>query len=93
MTNILQNISILILLCGVIMLTVYITKATSVNFMTHEKILLMNQNMLRRRKPVRDIYDYRVSKEYQKMFSNPEIIMGYQEFDPKDKPTKLYIKN
>ena len=75
------------------MLTIYITKASSVNFLTNEKLLLIKQNMLRRKVPVKDIYDYRVSKEYQKMFNNPEIITGYQEFDLKDnnKAQKLYI--
>lgn len=91
MNHILYNISIIILVGGIIMLTIYITKASSFNFMTNQQILLMKQN-LRRKEPVKEIYDYRVSKEYEKMFSQPSIWLGYQDFDPEDKIEKLYIK-
>jgi len=74
------------------MMTVYITKASSFNFMTNEEVLLMRQN-LRRREPVKEIYDYRVSKEYEKMFSQPSIGLGYQDFDPNEKTEKLYVKS
>lgn len=91
MNHILHNISLIILAGGIIMLTVYITKASSFNFMTNEQVLLMRQN-LRRKEPVQEIYDYRVSKAYEKMFSQPSIWLGYQDFDPEDKTEKLYIK-
>jgi hypothetical protein len=74
------------------MITIYITKASSFNFMTNDKILLMKQN-LRRKEPVREIYDYKISKEYEKMFLQPSIWFGYQDFDPEYKTEKLYIKN
>lgn len=91
MNYILYNISLIILFAGIIMMTVYITKASSFNYMTNEQKLLMIQN-LRRKKPVQNIYDYRVSQEYKKMFTQPSIWLGYQYFDPKHQPKKLYIK-
>lgn len=92
MNHILYNIALIILFVGIIMMTVYITKASSFNYMTSDKVKLMRDN-LRRREPVQEIYDYRVSKEYEKMFSQPSIWLGYQDFDPEYKTDKLYIKN
>lgn len=92
MNHILYNISLIILVTGIIMLTVYITKASSFNYFRNDEIKLMRQN-LRRKEPVKEIYDYRVSKEYERMFSQPSIWLGYQDFDPEYKTEKLYIKN
>jgi hypothetical protein len=39
------------------------------------------------------IYDYKISKEYEKMFSQPSIWLGYQDFDPNNQPEKLIINN
>lgn len=80
------------LLVGVIMLTIYITKASAGGFLTHDQRKIQEEVALRRRKPDIDIYDYRPSKEYQKMFSQPSVWLGYQDFDPDELPTKLYIK-
>jgi hypothetical protein len=92
MNHILHNVSLIILFVGIIMMTIYITKATSNNYMTTERKLQMRQQ-LRRKQPVREIYDYKISKEYEKMFSQPSIWSGYQDFDPEYKTEKLYIKN
>ncbi len=91
MNHIVYNISLIIIFAGIIMMTVYITKASGFNYMTGEEKLLMKQN-LRRKEPVQDIYEYRVSKAYEKMFSQPSIWLGYQDFDPEYQPKKLYIK-
>ena len=73
MNHILHNISLIILFIGIIMMTVYITKASDANYMTREqKILLMNKNSIKS-EPVENIYDYRVSKAYEKMFLQPSI--------------------
>jgi hypothetical protein len=74
------------------MITVYITKASSFNYMTNEQVNLMRQN-LRRKEPIQNIYDYRVSKAYDKMFSQPSIWLGYQDFDPEHQTEKLYVKS
>lgn len=39
------------------------------------------------------VYDYKVSKEYANMFSQPSIWTGYQDYDPKHNVDKLYVKN
>jgi len=91
MNYILYNISLIILFIGIIMMTVYITKASNFNYMTNKQKLLIRQN-LRRKEPVQNIYDYRVSKEYEKMFTQPSIWLGYQDFDPEHQTEKLCIK-
>jgi hypothetical protein len=91
MNHILYNISLIILFAGIIMMTIYITKASGINYMTNEQKLLMKQN-LRRKEPVQNIYDYRVSKAYEKMFSQPSIWLEYQDFDPEYQTEKLYVK-
>ena len=92
MNHILYNISLIILSSGIIMMTIYITRAMSSNFLTYDKMLLSKQN-LRRKEPVREIYDYKISKEYEKMFLQPSIWSNYQDFNPDDLIDKLYIKN
>jgi hypothetical protein len=90
MNHILYNISLLILVVGIILMTVYITKASNNGFQTSDKLNL-NKNYLIE-KPYKTIYDYKVNKEYEKMFSQPSIWMGYQDFDPKEQSQKIYVK-
>ena len=73
-------------------MTVYITKATTNNFMTYEQQLIDKKAGLRRKEPVQSIYDYMVSKVYRKMFSQPSIWQGYQDFDPDEQTEKIYVK-
>ncbi len=82
MNHILYNFSIIILGLGIILMTIYITKASNNNFMTEEQILLNKQAGLRRRSNEIDIYNYRISKEYSKMFTQPSVLLGYQDFYP-----------
>jgi hypothetical protein len=91
MNHILHNISLIILFTGIIMITVYITKATGFNYTTTEQKLLLMHN-LKKDTSVKNIYDYRVSKAYEKMFSQPSIWLGYQDFNPELETKKLYIK-
>jgi hypothetical protein len=81
MNHILYNFAILMLGLGIILMTKYITLASSNNFMTQEQLLLNKQNGLRRRANDIDIYNYRISKEYNKMFSQPSVLLGYQDFE------------
>ena len=92
MNHILHNISLIILAIGIILLTVYITKASSNGYVSYEKHLLNKHSGLKRIQPEQNIYDYRVSKEYKKMFSQPSIWMGYQDYDPDEKTDKIYVK-
>jgi len=91
MNHILYNISLVILVIGIILMTVYITKASNNNYLTYHKQLLNNRGKTKN-KQYQSIYDYKVNKEYQKMFSQPSIWMGYQDFDAKDKPQKIFVK-
>ena len=68
MNHILYNISILILGFGIILMTVYITKATNKQ--------IINTNLQKKQlktgiMETGDIYDSRPSKTYSKMFSQP----------------------
>ena len=96
MNHILHNISLIILGLGIILLTVYITKATSNGFKTTDVILMEQQELERRRrgfKPDESIYDTRPSKVYKKMFSDPSNWFGYADFDENDTKQKIYVKS
>jgi hypothetical protein len=73
-------------------MTVYITKASNNSYLTYDKQIINNQAKLNKVKPYNTIYDYKVNKEYQKMFSQPSIWMGYQDYDPKEKSQKIYVQ-
>jgi len=91
MNHVIHNIAVIILSVGIVMMIVYITKASSNNFLTTEQIL-----MLQKKEPENieeSIYDYRVSKEYKKMFSEPSVLFGYQTLDENAVPEKLYVKD
>ena len=73
-------------------MTVYITKASNNSYLTYDKQILNKQAGLKKTRSDNSIYDYKVNKEYQKMFSQPSIWMGYQDFDPKERMDKIYVK-
>jgi hypothetical protein len=80
---------------GIILLTVYITKATSNGFKTTDIILMEQQELERRRRGIKSdesIYDTRPSKVYKKMFSDPSNWFGYADFDENDIKEKIYVK-
>lgn len=96
MNHILYNISLIILGLGIILLTVYITKATSNGFKTTDVILMEQQELERRRRGISsqgDIYDSRPSKVYKKMFSDPSNWFGYADFDENEVKEKIYVKS
>lgn len=92
MNHILHNISLVILALGIILITIYITKASTNGYISYDKYLLNKQSGLRKIHPEENIYDYKVSKAYKKMFSQPSVWMGYQDFDPEEKTDKIYVK-
>ena len=92
MNHILYNISLVILATGIILITIYITKASNNGYLTYDKQILNKQLGLREIKSNKTIYDYKVNKEYKKMFSQPSVWMGYQDFDPMEKTDKIYVK-
>ena len=81
MNHILHNISMILLFFGIILMTVYFTKASNNGFETTEKKNLQN---VRRRETYQSIYDYRVTDDYEKMFIQPSMWLGYQDYDPKE---------
>jgi hypothetical protein len=96
MNHILHNISLIILGLGIILLTVYVTKATSNGFKTTDVVLMEQQELEKRRrgfKPDESIYDTRPSKVYKKMFSDPSNWFGYADFDENEIKEKLYVKS
>ena len=55
-----------------------------------------NNNMTPNDKTIKtksNIYDYRVSKTFKNMFSEPEIWLGYKSYDPSELTDKIYIKS
>jgi len=91
MNHIIHNISVIILTIGIIMMVVYVTKATNNNFLTNEQ-MLMRRNAMKPTESGETVYDYKVSKAYKKMFSEPSVLFGYQTLDPDNMPQKLYVK-
>jgi uncharacterized protein YxeA len=91
MNHIIHNISVIILTIGIIMMVVYVTKATNNNFLTSEQ-MLMRRNAMKPTESDGTVYDYKVSKAYKKMFSEPSVLFGYQTLDPDNMPQKLYVK-
>jgi hypothetical protein len=91
MNHIIHNISVIILTIGIIMMVVYVTKATNNNFLTSEQ-MLMRRNAMKPTESDGTVYDYKVSKAYKKMFSEPSVLLGYQTLDPENMPQKLYVK-
>jgi hypothetical protein len=91
MNHIIYNISIIILTVGIIMMVVYVTKASNNNFLTTEQ-MLMQRRAGQSTASEETVYDYKVSKAYKKMFSEPSVLFGYQTLDPENMPQKLYVK-
>jgi hypothetical protein len=90
MNHVIHNVSVIILTAGIIMMIVYITKASSNNFLTTEQMIMSKDRTPNNIEE--SIYDYRVSKEYKKMFIEPSVLFGYASFDENENPDKLYVK-
>jgi hypothetical protein len=88
----LNNISVIILLLGIILITVYVTRATTSNYKTVYQKLADENKGLRRKKYVENIFDLRPSKTFSSMFNEPSVWQGYKSFDPSDVTDKIYIK-
>jgi hypothetical protein len=78
MTNIIYNISMILILIGIILLTYSLTKSYNKCPIIVQQEL--NQNTLNQDRP---------SKIFDKMFSLPDIWMGYADFDTKNFNQKI----
>ncbi len=72
MNHLLFNISLIMLLIGVLMLTHYLTKAYNTNNVTITNDYKSDQPTLY------DVYDQRPSKIFKVMFNQPSIWQGYE---------------
>ena len=80
MNHIIHNISIILIFFGIILLTINLTKSYNKCPIIINEKQQINQN---------NIYQNRPSKMYDKMFSQPELWMGYADFDIKNFNKKL----
>ena len=74
------NISVILLIVGIILMTYYITRATTDSYLSPLK-KLENEN-LKKKEVETSIYDYRVLNTFKNIFTEPEIWLGYKSFDP-----------
>jgi len=84
MNHIIHNISVILIFIGIILLTINLTKSYNqcpVPVINKQEI---NQNTINQDRP---------SKIYKAMFSNPDVWMGYADFDTKNAITKLKQSN
>jgi hypothetical protein len=80
MTNIIYNISMILILIGIILLTYSLTKSYNKCPIIVQQKQELNQNTLNQDRP---------SKIFDKMFSLPDIWMGYADFDTKNFNQKI----
>ncbi len=96
MNNIVYNISLIILSIGFIMMIIYITMT-----ITKKSVTCSSYNNIS--SPLScppcdnltNIFDDRPSITYKKMFENPEVGFGYQDFYVNDnsETTSFYVKS
>jgi hypothetical protein len=82
-SDFLYNLSLALLVTGIILLTIYITK---INIKENK------EDYLRRKPNAPDIYDLRPNEVFRKMFNQAPIMQKYQDYDEADETGKLYIK-
>ena len=80
MNHIIHNISIILIFFGIILLTINLTKS-------YNKCPIIIQDKQTINKS--NIFQERPSKIYNNMFNQPEIWMGYADFDTKNFNSKL----
>ena len=81
MTYIIYNISMILILIGIILLTHSLTKNYNKCPIIVQQKQELNQNTLNQDRP---------SKIFDKMFSLPDIWMGYADFDTKKFNKKIF---
>lgn len=96
MNHILYNFALIMLFGGIILLTIYITKASANGYKTSDIILMEQQKIENQRRGMysdKTIYDSRPSKIFDKMFLQPSVWVGYDDFDENEIKNKIYVKN
>jgi hypothetical protein len=87
---ILYYISLILLILLIVLITVYITKVNTNGYMTCEKIREI-ENSQALGKQLNNVYELKVSKEFEKMFSQNSTTAGYEVII--DDLNKKYYKN
>jgi hypothetical protein len=82
MNHVLYNLSLIMLFFGIIFMVVYVTKASNNGFLTFQERAMIEDTILKRLNKKQNIYNYRVSEDYKKMFTEQSVWLGYQSFDP-----------
>ena len=80
MNHIIHNISVILIFVGIILLTINLTKS----YNRCPAAILTKPNVDQNTKD-----QDRPSKIFNKMFSQPDVWMGYADFDTKNAKTKL----
>ena len=75
MNHILYNISIVMLLVGMLMLTYYLTKAYNISQSN------CNINNYEKSMTLEEVYNQRPSNIYKSMFNDPSIWQGYEQIN------------
>ena len=78
MNHLLYNISLIMLLVGILMLTYYLTKVYN-----NDNQLKITNDIYKQESSLDDVYDMRPSQIYKVMFNEPSIWQGYETIDNK----------
>uniref|UniRef100_A0A6C0EC82 Uncharacterized protein n=1 Tax=viral metagenome TaxID=1070528 RepID=A0A6C0EC82_9ZZZZ len=85
-------LSLILLIILIIMITIYITKINSQFFLTCKDIRDI-QNNQKIKNNINNVYDFKISREFDKMFNNNDILNQYQTFNNDDENIKVNINN
>ena len=81
----------MVLCIGIVLMTVYVTRATTTPYQTPEQ--RFSSKPIDRRLEGFDIYSQRSSNVFKKMFSQPSIWQGYQDYGADEITQKIYVKS
>ena len=80
MNIILYYLNIILLLILIILITIYITKVNTNSYLTCQNLKdIENNNALN--KQLNNVYDIKVSKEFEKMFNQNSLISNYESIN------------
>jgi len=91
--DIFYYIYLLLLIIIVILITIYITKVNSKSYLTCTDIKNIQNNSQKLNNNINNIYDFKISKEFDKMFNQSSILNGYENFNNNDSNIKPNINN
>ena len=94
MINLSYYISLILIIILIILITIYITKINLKGYLTCKDISdIQNSNKLDIHMNMNNIYDFKISKEFNTMFENNNILTQYQTFNNDDTNIKINVNN